>query len=84
MVAIKDLVSFAIEYTDPPTEGRRWARNGQVNVVTSTVERAIEVFREHNTEATLHVVRRVSSKRMTLLDDDALSGTTLLDEVEAK
>lgn len=61
---------WQIEYTQPPREPHRYARNLSINILCANVERAIEMFREHDAESVIHVVRRVGGTKEALVDLD--------------
>lgn len=62
---------FAIEYVEPPTEDRRWARNMHMEVICRSVERAIELLRERvGPDPVIHVVRRVGRESTLLVDKE--------------
>lgn len=64
-----ELAHYAIEYVEPPTDDRRWAKNCQMEVLTNNLERAIEMFRHKvGLDPVIHVVRRVGREKMILID----------------
>lgn len=60
---------FVIEYTDPPTEERRWAQNRSLSVVCENAERAIELLRTVSENGKIHVVRRVGTDKAMIIDE---------------
>lgn len=61
---------FTVEYSEPAeSQGRAWTRNASLSVVCESVERAVELLREHSPDAVIHVVRRISSGRTVLIDE---------------
>lgn len=59
---------FVIEYVEPATEERRWAKNCSLDLVCETAERAIELLRTVSPEGRIDVVRRVGTNRALLID----------------
>jgi hypothetical protein len=50
--------TWRVEFTEPPTDRRRWVRNRNATVVAASMERAIDAWRERYPECTLIKVFR--------------------------
>lgn len=62
---------FVCEFSEPVDRGNGtvWWRNTSLNVMCSTLDRAVEMCRERHPDARLHVVRRVGTDKEILIDD---------------
>lgn len=64
---------FRVEYTIPPDEKYRYIQNRQSSVLTTDVNRAIEVVMAKFDTATIHAVHRLSSRNDLIIIDPTIS-----------
>lgn len=58
----EDYAAWSVEFTLPVTEERRYARNYTLTVLCRTLQQAVDRTMKAHPDATLHVVRRASSR----------------------
>jgi tRNA pseudouridine-54 N-methylase len=70
MSKVREACHFVIEYTIERTNssGATWRQNQTLDVLCSTAERALQLMRGWHPDAVVHVVRRVGTNRMILID----------------
>lgn len=69
MILHAERAAWKVDFTLPPTEDRRWTTNHNATVVAHSLERAVEVVREHHPSCTLVAIHRVGSERQVLVDE---------------
>lgn len=59
---------FSVEFSVPPTGNQRYRQNITVEVISSSMERALEIVREEFSDSVFHNVRRLGTEKKIIID----------------